>query len=375
MNKKYNSNRIVKEAYDNLEQYVDSFNIIEDLQTDLLYGELIEKNRDILLTLIIPTYNRDVLLKEAVNSVLNQKPVDYNWEFIIIDNTGLDENQETPALNIVREIGNNKILYYHNRVNIGSGYNWNRGVQLARGRWICFLHDDDVLCSDALINIGKMLNKYRNLNRPLGYIHAKMLSFNEDFNEDATRLHNLPFEIELTQNTTLLLGNTYTGMPTCGTTILKKAYVEVGGINYDFGPTADAVLGYLIMRKYTVLRSGRILGGYRWSNNETLKVSTLEKLLESDLLFATYRYKKNLLGKIWGKVFGNNEAYNNYLSKLAILQKNRSIECSSFNFKGNKPNLLHQKLYKIVVLFIKMLICIKGILFFANTSNMNFCKR
>ena len=76
MNHIYDSNRIVAATYENLDEHVDSFEIIKDVQTDLMYGELIEEDRDIFLTLIIPTYKRDTLLREAINSVLNQKPVD-----------------------------------------------------------------------------------------------------------------------------------------------------------------------------------------------------------------------------------------------------------------------------------------------------------
>lgn len=370
MNNKYDSNRIVKEAYENLDVYVDSFEIIKDIKTDLMYGELIE-DRDILLTLIIPTYKRYTLLREAINSVLNQKPVDYNWDFIVIDNTELDENQETPALRIIREIGNKKILYYHNRVNIGSGYNWNRGVQLARGKWICLLHDDDVLCTNALYNIGTLINKYVKLKKPLGYIHARSFKFQDNFDEKCIIFKNLCFNLELTRLTTLLLGHTHTGMPTCGTAILKKAYIEAGGINYDFGPTADAVLGYIIMKQYTVLRSGVILGGYRWGCNETLKLSTIEKLLQSDSLFAEYRYRKSHLGIIWRTVFGRCQQYGNYLSKARILEKKDSNEedLLKYNIQDGKPNFLIMILYKLTLIVVKIMMCLKGIVLYIDLDN------
>lgn len=364
MNNKYDSNRIVKEAYENLDVYVDSFEIIKDIHTDLMYGEPIEDDRDILLTLIIPTYNRDVLLKEAINSVLNQKPVDYIWEFMIIDNTELDENQETPALRIVREIGNKKIMYYHNRVNIGPGYNWNRGVQLAKGKWICLLHDDDVLCMDALANIGKMIKKHNSLKKPLGYIHARSFKFSDFFDEKHIRLKNLFFSIELTRLTTLFLGHTHTGMPTCGTTILREAYIEAGGINYDFGPTADAVLGYIIMKNYTVLRSGVILGGYRWGCNETLKVSTIEKLLQSDSLFAEYRYQNTILGILWKKIFGDCQKYINYCSKNKLIKINnkkmKPVLC--YTYKTSTASLC---IYKLCLDLIKFIMCMKGIVLYS----------
>lgn len=364
MKNKYDSNRIVEKTYQILEMYVDNFKLIKDVRTDLMYGLFDENISDIFLTIIIPTYKRNKLLKEAIQSVLNQQPVDYNWEFIVIDNTEFDDNNETPALKIVREINNKKILYYHNRVNIGSGYNWNRGVELARGKWVSFLHDDDVLCSDALLNIGRILIKHSKLDKPLGYIHARSLSFNDNFNENRVRFRYLPFEIELTKFTTLLLGHTHTGMPTCGTTILRKAYIEAGGINYDFGPTADAVLGYIIMKKYTVLRSGVVLGGYRWSLNETLKVDTIKKLLISDRLFAEYRYKQSWFAKKWGILFSTAQCYDNVFAKVNLLKKysDGDAEVLHKNIVYPKCNIFMIILYRCIKVTCKIMIVVKGIL-------------
>lgn len=287
---KYNSQKYNRKTFQHLEDYTDNFQKINSVRTELLYGK-IDRNKKIFLSVIIPTFNRRLLL-EAIKSVLSQLQVDFAWEILIVDNTPFNKNNLTPALKIVRKLNNTKILYYHNDTNISSGYNWNRGVELARGKWVTFLHDDDLLCHDALRNIGSIIKKYAHLKKSLGYIHARMHKFSGTFYEKDVFIKKFPFLIELTQFTTLLLGHTYTGMPSCGTTILKKAYLEAGGVNYDFGPTADAVLGYQIMKKYTVLRSNAILGGYRWEDNETLHLSTINNLLITDALFAEYRLNK-----------------------------------------------------------------------------------
>lgn len=360
-NIKFDANSISPYCYKKLEEKQNCFSIIKNIKTDLLWGQNYMKNFEI--SIVIPTYNRIQVLEEAIQSVLRQK-VSFKWELIVIDNTPLDHNKMTPALKIVQALNNPSIKYYHNRQNIGSGYNWNRAVELAQGKWITFLHDDDVLCSDALENIYKIIMKPWHFEKPLGYIHARNKGFTNTFDEKTIKFKRLPFHLELTRFTTLILGHTHTGMPTCGTTILKEAYVKAGGINYDFGPTADAVLGYLIMKDYTVLRSGMVLGGYRWVNNETLKISTIEKLIYSDSLFAQYRYGLTPFSKVWGKLFANAQLQDNINAKLALIKKYGVVEdCKISNFLIRKhvtPILLY--VYKTITLICKVGMAIKGIL-------------
>lgn len=355
---------IAENSYKNIDNVKNNFCKISDVQTDLLYG--IENHEErYFLTVIIPTYNRSLLLKEAIESVLKQK-CNFKWELIIIDNTPLDSDKMTPALKILQSLNKENIKYYHNRQNIGSGYNWNRAVELANGKWITFLHDDDVLCSDALKNIYKMIMNDWRFKKPLGYIHARSKSFTTFFDEKSIRFKEFPFHLELTRFTTLILGHTHTGMPTCGTTILKEAYIKAGGINYDFGPTADAVLGYIIMKNYTVLRSGMVLGGYRWGYNESLKISTIEKLIQSDFLFAQYRYSQSVFSKLWGKVFNKAQLQDNINAKLKLVKKYGAIE----DCKVSDSDMLLRKqvcsgllyVYQVIALICKLGMAIKGIL-------------
>ena len=98
-----------------------------------MYG-IIDNNIEPCISVVIPTFNRGASFREALESVLCQQYLDFKWELLVVDNTPLDENGTTPALHLIQKIKDSRIQYYHNRENIGSGYNWNRGVQLARGK-------------------------------------------------------------------------------------------------------------------------------------------------------------------------------------------------------------------------------------------------
>lgn len=320
---------IKPEAFLRIDECVDSFLKIADVISDRMYGNTTAEVRP-WLSVVIPTYQRGALFQEALESVLAQKPVGFCWEVVVSDNTPLGADGSTPALEVVRALGDQRVLYFHNRTNLGSGYNWNRGVELARGEWICFLHDDDLLLPDALENVGRQIAGFWG-KQPLGYLHARRQDFSGCLAADAFRQY--PPE-RLTRFGVMLSGCTGAGAPTCGTTILKKAYCEVGGINYDFGLSADAVLCYQIMKNYAVICSDRILGGCRWGDNETLKKATLLHLIRSDELLSLYTYKTSPFAAWWGRVFGAASSWRNIHRKQKVAAQN-GVEIFKAEFRGS----------------------------------------
>ena len=85
--------------------------------------------------MIIPTFNRGWIVKEAIDSVLEQDFSDY--ELIVVDD-GSDDN--TPA--ILKAYGK-KITVLH-QPNKGVSAARNRGIAAASGRLIAFLDSDDL---------------------------------------------------------------------------------------------------------------------------------------------------------------------------------------------------------------------------------------
>ena len=95
-----------------------------------------------LISIIVPTYNRSTLLKEAMESVLAQTYP--NWELLIIDDGSTDDTQS-----IVEGFGDDRIRYLFQNNQQASAAR-NRGLSEATGRYLCFLDDDDLLASDHL---------------------------------------------------------------------------------------------------------------------------------------------------------------------------------------------------------------------------------
>lgn len=87
-----------------------------------------------MVSVIIPTYRRYEMLREAVNSVLVQTYQDI--EIIVVDDCSGDDTAQIAAISP-------KIKYLCNERNSGPGYSRRRGLALSRGEFIVFLDDDD----------------------------------------------------------------------------------------------------------------------------------------------------------------------------------------------------------------------------------------
>ena len=87
------------------------------------------------LSVIIPTYNRIDLLKEAVESILNQTVKDI--EVIIVDDGSIDE-----TLQIVKNFPDN--VRYFTQSHSGLNAARNLAMQHAQGEFIALLDDDDL---------------------------------------------------------------------------------------------------------------------------------------------------------------------------------------------------------------------------------------
>ena len=99
------------------------------------------------VSIIIATYNSAGTIKQALDSVYNQKYDD--WECIIIDGASNDG-----TIQIVKEYESldRRFRYISERDN-GIYDAFNKGWRLAKGEWIHYLGSDDTLTKDGLYEI------------------------------------------------------------------------------------------------------------------------------------------------------------------------------------------------------------------------------
>ncbi len=89
------------------------------------------------LTVVMPVYNGEKYLREAIDSTLNQSFTDF--EFIIINDGSTDS-----SLEIIKSYADERIKLINNSINQGIPYSRNLGLQLAKGEFLTWTDCDDI---------------------------------------------------------------------------------------------------------------------------------------------------------------------------------------------------------------------------------------
>ena len=174
--------------------------------------------QQILISIILPTFNHAKFLKKAIESVINQSYI--NWELIIIDNNSTDETFE-----IVNSYSDRRIKYskIHNNGVIAASRNL--GIRLSNGSWIAFIDSDDWWTNNKL---SKSV-EYINTNKFDLIYHDLFLVYKSNQNsfKKLARSRNLYFPIF---EDLLLNGN---GILNSSVLVRKVLLEEVGLISCD----------------------------------------------------------------------------------------------------------------------------------------------
>lgn len=93
------------------------------------------------ISIIIATNNSGHILENTIESLLNIQNIIF--EIIIIDNLSSDN-----TFKIIDKY-RNQISYFISECDTGIYNAWNKGLNKAKGQWISFIGDDDIIVKDA----------------------------------------------------------------------------------------------------------------------------------------------------------------------------------------------------------------------------------
>ena len=96
-----------------------------------------------LITVLMPVYNGDKYLNEAIDSILNQTFSDF--EFLIIDDGSTDQ-----SIDQIMSYNDPRIQLIKNENNVGQSETLNKGLGLAKGKYIARMDQDDISMPERL---------------------------------------------------------------------------------------------------------------------------------------------------------------------------------------------------------------------------------
>ncbi len=100
---------------------------------------------DELVSIIVPVYNAEKFLDETINTVLDQTYT--NWELILVNDCTTDK-----SLDIINKYAkkDKRIKIINQEENGGPAITRNTGIDIAKGKYICFIDADDKWDKDKI---------------------------------------------------------------------------------------------------------------------------------------------------------------------------------------------------------------------------------
>ena len=112
-----------------------------------------EENKP-LVSVIMPAYNAEKYIEEAIMSVINQSYK--NWQLLVIDDGSQDS---TPAIVKALAEKDHRIQLHINEKNMGVAKTRNKGFDMAEGDYVALLDSDDIWLPEKLEKQIKLAQK------------------------------------------------------------------------------------------------------------------------------------------------------------------------------------------------------------------------
>lgn len=199
------------------------------------------------ITVLMSVYNGEKYLGEAIDSILNQ--TFKNFEFLIIDDGSTDSSAE-----IIHSYTDPRIRLIRNRENIGLTGSLNKGLKLAKGKYIARMDADDISLPERLEREVAIADAYPEIT----VVTTGFANFVNSYREDNRGSVNKgdTDEIEWIGFEDLLEGNKIFH----GSVLFKrKNILDIGGYDERLPKAQDYDLWLRVSRKVEIIKLKRIL--------------------------------------------------------------------------------------------------------------------
>jgi glycosyltransferase involved in cell wall biosynthesis len=114
-----------------------------------------------LVSVVICSYNRAAYIGGALDSLYHQTASKEDFEVIVVDNNSSDGTDEVFIQ--WRAANPDGYFYYATETQQGASFARNRGAQLTKANWLCFMDDDAIATQDYIQNIIRHTKNHPNV--------------------------------------------------------------------------------------------------------------------------------------------------------------------------------------------------------------------
>lgn len=225
------------------------------------------------VTVLMTVYNAEEYLDEAIQSILRQDFADF--EFLIINDGSSDKSQDI----LDRYIAIDKRIKIINQKNIGLVASLNKGVRLARGKYIARMDSDDISMSKRLSRQVIFLNS-----------HPKVMLVGgcfEIIDEEGNFLDRVFTPLnDRDIRRSFLMKNVFGH---ASVMYRRDAVLQAGGYSDQVGPTEDLELWMRLSQKGQIAALPYCLMRYRINRNGISNTKSEQQMRFTQQLLAQYR--------------------------------------------------------------------------------------
>jgi abequosyltransferase len=239
------------------------------------------KDKNIKLSVAIPTYNGSKDIREALDSIISQlNDIREEVEIVVSDNASTDETPE-----IMREYQGKYpfIKYFRNDENLGADRNFDLAVRRSRGEYVWLFCDDDKLKTGAMKKVLNVLKLHNNLAN----IFVNYSVYNGDMtqckDERALKIYR---DIHCENADAFFNSCKHSSIVASSNIILRKLWLNTNTRDYfgtrwiHFGTISSLLIlnrgyaSYCISKPCFILRQGEV----RWRKQGTLLIYSVNLL-------------------------------------------------------------------------------------------------
>jgi glycosyltransferase involved in cell wall biosynthesis len=229
--------------------------------------------KDLLVSVIIPAYNAEKYLADAIDSILNQTFTQF--EIIIIDDCSKDRTNE-----IIQKYANSdvRIRAFRNKINLGIAGNRNKGVGLAKGKYVVWQDADDI---SLPWRIEKQLH-FMEINPEVGIVGGYLQFFSDDNENTGIRKYSAD-DLELRRR---IFRFSPVAQPAA--MIRKSCLIQAGEYDLKLPPAEDLDMSFRIGIRHKFANIQEVVIKYREHPNSA--TFTRLRKIELSTLFIRKKY-------------------------------------------------------------------------------------